>query len=53
MVNAVEDYAGACQAVPEGHRNNIEALDTIKKVEDYDITIGYPTKINFDTMFNS
>ena len=53
MVNAVEDYAGACQAVTEGHRNNIEALDTIKKVEDYDITIGYPTKINFDTMFNS
>ena len=53
MVNAVEDYAGACQAVTEGHRQNIESLDTIKKVEDYDITIGYPTKINFDTMFNS
>ncbi len=53
MVNAVEDYAGACQAVTEGHRQNIESLDTIKEVEDYDITIGYPTKINFDTMFNS
>ena len=53
MVNAVEDYAGACQAVTEGHRQNVESLDTIKKVEDYDITIGYPTKINFDTMFNS
>ena len=53
MVNAVEDYAGACQAVTEGHRQNVESLDTIKKVEDYDITIGYPNKINFDTMFNS
>ena len=53
MVNAVEDYAGGCQAVTEAHRIAVEALDTIKKVEDYDITIGYPNKINFDTMFNS
>ena len=53
MVNAVEDYAGGCQAVTEAHRSAVEALDTIKKVEDYDITIGYPNKINFDTMFNS
>ena len=53
MVNAVEDYAGGCQAVTEAHRSSVEALDTIKKVEDYDITIGYPNKINFDTMFNS
>ena len=53
MVNAVEDYAGGCQAVTETHRSAVEALDTIKKVEDYDITIGYPNKINFDTMFNS
>lgn len=51
MVNAVEDYAGRCQAVTEGHRTAVEALDTVKKVEDYNFTTGYPEKINFDTIF--
>lgn len=51
MVNAVENYAGQCQTVTEGHRMAVEALTTVKKVENYDYTTGYPEKINFDTMF--
>ena len=51
MVEAVENYAGQCQAVTAGHRQAVEALTTVKKVENYDYTVGYPEKINFDTMF--
>lgn len=52
MLNAVENYAGTCQEVTANHRTAVEALTTIKKVEAYDYTKGYPTKINFDTYFN-
>ena len=51
MINAVENYAGACQQVTAGHRKAVEALTTVKKVEAYDYTVDYPAKINFDTMF--
>ena len=51
MINAVENYAGQCQEVTEGHRAAVNALTTVKKVENYDYTVGYPPKINFDTMF--
>lgn len=51
MVNVVEGYAGQCQAVTEGHRAAVEALTTVKKVENYDYTTGYPEKVNFDTLF--
>lgn len=53
MVNAVENYAGQCQTITEGHRAAVEALTTVKKVQSYDYTVGYPEKINFDTMFAS
>ena len=51
MINAVENYAGQCQKVTEGHRAAVNALATIADVEAYDYTIGYPPKINFDTYF--
>ena len=51
MINAVENYAGQCQKVTEGHRAAVNALTTIADVEAYDYTVGYPTKINFDTYF--
>lgn len=51
MINAVENYAGLCQAVTTGHRQAVDVLTTVKKVEAYDYTVGYPEKINFDTMF--
>ena len=51
MINAVENYAGACQNVTAAHRQSVEALTTAKKVTSYDFTTGYPSKINFDTYF--
>ena len=51
MINAVENYAGQCQEVTEGHRAAVNALTTITEVEAYDYTVGYPPKINFDTYF--
>ena len=51
MINAVENYAGQCQKVTEGHRAAVNALATIADVEAYDYTVGYPPKINFDTYF--
>ena len=51
MINAVENYAGQCQKVTEGHRAAVNALATIAEVEAYDYTVGYPPKINFDTYF--
>ncbi len=51
MINAVENYAGQCQKVTEGHRAAVNALATIAEVEAYDYTVGYPPKVNFDTYF--
>lgn len=51
MINAVENYAGQCQKVTEGHRAAVNTLTTIADVEAYDYTVGYPPKINFDTYF--
>ena len=51
MINAVENYAGVCQKVTEGHRAAVNALTAIADVETYDYTTGYPPKINFDTYF--
>lgn len=51
MINAVENYAGICQKVTEGHRAAVNALTAIADVEAYDYTTGYPPKINFDTYF--
>ena len=53
MINAVENYAGQCQAVTASHRQAVDALTTVKKVEAYDYTVGYPEKINFDTMLSN
>lgn len=47
MINAVEVYAGQCQTVTQEHRNAIDALTTIKKVQQYDFTTGYPQKLSF------
>ena len=51
MINAVENYAGACQNITAAHRQAVEGLATVKKVASYDFTTWYPSKINFDTYF--
>lgn len=53
MLAVVENYAGDCQKVTEGHRNTVASLKSVAEVEAYDHTVGYPEKINFDTMLNA
>ena len=47
MINAVEVYAGLCQTVTQEHRNAVDMLTTIEKVQQYDFTTGYPPKLSF------
>lgn len=47
MINAVEVYAGQCQTVTQEHRNAVDVLATIEKVQQYDFTTGYPPKLSF------
>lgn len=47
MINAVEVYAGQCQTVTQEHRNAVDVLTTIEKVQQYDFTTGYPPKLSF------
>ena len=48
MLNALEVYAAEALNVTEAHKAAVMALDTIEAVEQYDITTGYPVKIEFD-----
>lgn len=47
MLVAVEIYASECLNVTEQHRKNIESLETIEDVLNYDYTTDYPNKLNF------
>lgn len=47
MLVAVEVYAGDAVNVTEGHKAAVNALRSVKAVEDYDYTAGYPEKLNF------
>lgn len=46
MLVALEMYALNCYRQTEKHRANIQSLDAIKDVEEYDITTGYPDKLS-------
>lgn len=48
MLNALEVYAAEALNVTEAHKAAVMALDAIEAVEQYDITTGYPVKIEFD-----
>lgn len=47
MLYALENYASECYDNTQYHLTNIENLDTIEAIEDYDITTGYPNKLTF------
>ena len=53
MLVALEVYAGDALNVTEAHKAAVKALTTIEEIEAYDITAGYPEKINFDELFNN
>lgn len=47
MLTALEVYAGDALNVTEAHKAAVSAMTTVEEIEDYDITAGYPTKLNF------
>ena len=53
MLIALEVYAGDALNVTEAHKAAVKALTTIEEIEAFDITAGYPEKINFDELFNN
>lgn len=48
MLAAIQLYADACFIVTKQHKMNIEALESVEEVENYDYTSGYPEKLNFN-----
>lgn len=48
MLNALEVYAAEALNVTEAHKSAVNALDSVDSVEGFDITAGYPDKLNFD-----
>ena len=46
MLNALEVYAAESLNVTESHKSAVNAMDNIEDIENYDITSGYPEKLN-------
>ena len=46
MLNALEVYAAEALNVTEAHKAAVMAMDNIEDVEEYDITVDYPQKLN-------
>lgn len=47
MLNEIEIYALNCYNVTQSHIAAVRSLQTIEEIENYDYTIGYPTKLSF------
>ena len=47
MLNTLEVYAAEALNATERHKNNINMMDNIQDVIDYDYTTGYPLKLSF------
>lgn len=43
----IQLYADRCFIVTETHKAEVNALDSIEAVDNYDITAGYPEKLSF------
>lgn len=49
MLNALEVYAAEALNVTEAHKAAVMAMDNVEDIEAYDITAGYPEKLNLTT----
>lgn len=47
MLSALEVYAGDALNATEMHKANINNLNTIEDIQNYDYTVGYPEKLVF------
>lgn len=48
MLTALEVYAGDALNVTEYHKATVQQLQTLQQVQEYDFTVGYPEKLNFN-----
>lgn len=48
LLASLQLYADSCFIVTQSHKNNINKLETIEEVKDYDFKVGYPEKLNFN-----
>ena len=53
MIDMVNVYAMRCTAVTDAHKAAVDALETVEAVNNYDYTVGYPEKINFDQVMSA
>lgn len=47
MLAQVQLYADQCYMVTKQHKLDVEAMETIEEVDEFDYTADYPQKINF------
>lgn len=47
MLYAIEVYASKCYDNTQKHLANVEKLETLEEIIEYDYHIGYPEKLNF------
>lgn len=47
LLATIQLYADSCYMVTESHKAAINALEDIQEIEDYDYTVGYPKKLDF------
>ena len=47
MLNAIELYASACYDNTQAHIANVNAIEDIETLKNYDYRIGYPEKLRF------
>lgn len=48
MLSMLQLYADECFIVTKQHKINVEKLETIEEVDNYDYKVGYPQKLNFN-----
>jgi hypothetical protein len=47
MLGALEIYALQCYNITEQHKSNINRLETVEEINNYDYTKNYPEKLIF------
>ena len=47
MLYAIEVYASECYDNTQAHLANVNAIDNLEELQNYDYTFGYPEKLNF------
>lgn len=48
LLAAIQLYADACYIATQQHKSTVEAMTDIEKVDNYDYTVGYPERLNFN-----